>query len=89
MKTTKIVHNGTTRIKVEFPFNQQIASLLRQTPGAKWSILKKTWYIPYSKSAFFHLKKLFPEVEYPETKKDIVKVDKNLNKIHKAPTTEI
>jgi len=89
MKATKIVHNGATRIKVEFPFNQQIASLLRQIPDAKWSASKKAWHIPYTKSAFSDLKKLFPEVEYPETKKDIEKVDENPIEIPQIPTTEI
>jgi len=88
MKATKIVHNGTTRIKVEFPFNQQIASLLRQIPDAKWSASKKAWHIPYTKSAFSDLKKLFPEVEYPETKKDIVKVEENPDEIPQASIKE-
>jgi len=89
MKATKIIHNGTTRIKVEFPFNQQIASLLRQIPDAKWSASKKAWHIPYTKSAFSDLKKLFPEVEYPETKKEIVKVEENPIEIVQVPTKEI
>jgi len=89
MKATKIIHNGTTRIKVEFPFNQQIASLLRQIPDAKWSASKKAWHIPYTKSAFSDLKKLFPEVEYPETKKEIVNVEENPIEIVQVPTKEI
>jgi len=65
MKASKIELSGEKRIKVEFPYNQELASLLKQIPGAKWSHILKAWHIPYSSKAFAHLKKLFPEIEYP------------------------
>ena len=37
MKATKIIHNGTARIKVDFPFNQQIVSILKQIADVRWS----------------------------------------------------
>lgn len=88
MKATKIVHNGATRIKIEFPYNQQITTLLRQIPDVKWSASKRAWHMPYTKNAFSQLKKLFPEVEYPEIKKEVVKVDENPKEIIQSPTIE-
>lgn len=65
MKASKIVHRNENRIKVDFPFNREMASRLRQIPDARWSKTHTAWHIPYSKEAFEQLKSLFPEVEYP------------------------
>ena len=65
MKASKIEIKGENRIKVEFPYNQEIALLLKQVPGARWSTLIKAWHIPYSKTAFDQLKRLFPGIEHP------------------------
>ena len=62
MHATKIVHKNESRIKINFPFNQQIASRLRQIPDARWSKTHKAWHIPDSKEAVKHLCELFPEV---------------------------
>jgi hypothetical protein len=35
MKAEKIEHKGEKRIKIDFPFNQEIASLLKQIIGTK------------------------------------------------------
>ena len=88
MKATKIVHNGATRIKVEFPFNKEIISVLRQIPDAKWSATKKTWHIPYTTSAFSDLKKLFPEIEYPEIKQIPILQNSIDNEFQKENQTE-
>lgn len=66
MKASKIVHNNETRIKVEFPYNQQIALKLKQITDAKWSKTHNAWHIPYTKQAFELLKSLFPDIEYPK-----------------------
>ncbi len=79
MKASRIEISGEKRIKVEFPYNQAIASLLKQISGVKWNQTMKAWHIPYSRIAFEQLKKLFPEIEYP--KKGIyVKVDEPMVK---------
>ena len=65
MRATKIIHRGESRIKVDFPYNQKIAALIKQIPDAKWSKTYGAWHIPYSTAAFNQLKSLFPEVEYP------------------------
>ena len=66
MQANKIVHKGETRIKIDFPYNQKMASILRQIPDARWSKTQKAWHIPYTKPAFNLLKALFPDVEYPQ-----------------------
>ena len=64
MKASKIIHKKEPRIKVDFPFNQEIALKLKQIPDAKWSKTLSAWHIPYTKEAFELLKSLFPEIEY-------------------------
>jgi len=76
MKASKIVHKEEPRIKIDFPFNKEIASKLRQIPDARWSKTHKAWHIPYNKAAFELLKGLFPEIEYPQNVSSI-KTDLN------------
>ncbi len=64
MKASKITHRDTVRIKVDFPFNQQIASILKQIPDCKWSRTHSAWHIPYTKEAFAQLQALFPTIEF-------------------------
>lgn len=66
MKAGKIVHKNETRIKIDFPYNQEMASKIRQIPDARWSKTHSAWHIPYSKAAFELLINLFPEIEYPQ-----------------------
>jgi integrase/recombinase XerD len=67
MKVSKIIHRNEARIRVDFPYNQELLSKLRQIPDAKWSKTMGAWHIPYLKEAFEQLKQLFPEVEYDLT----------------------
>jgi len=48
MKASKITHRNDTRIRVDFPYNQEFLSKLRQIPDTKWSKTMKAWHIPYS-----------------------------------------
>jgi len=66
MKASKTEHRGEERIKVEFPYNQVLASLIKQIAGAKWSKTMNAWHIPYGKKEFNQLKTLFPDIEYPQ-----------------------
>jgi integrase/recombinase XerD len=66
MKASKIVHKNETRIKIDFPFNQEVSFKIKQIPEARWSKTHKAWHIPYTLTAFEQLKILFPEVEYSE-----------------------
>lgn len=66
MKASKIVHKNETRIKIDFPYNQVIATKLRQIPDARWSKTHNAWHIPDTKPASELLINLFPEIEYPQ-----------------------
>ena len=37
MRATKIIHQGESRIKVDFPYNQEITALIKHIEDAKWS----------------------------------------------------
>ena len=63
MKASKIIHRSVARIRVDFPYNQEIVSLLRQIADARWSKTLGAWHIPYTKEAFGQLKALFPDLE--------------------------
>ena len=64
MKASKIVYKEEERIKIDFPFNQEMALKIRQIPDARWSRTYRAWHIPYNKAAFDLLKNIFPEIEY-------------------------
>jgi integrase/recombinase XerD len=61
IKTLRISHHNQDRIKVDFPYNQQIAATIRQIPDAKWSRTHKVWHIPYNQQAIGQLAALFPD----------------------------
>ncbi len=65
MDVTKITFNGESRIRVDFPYNQETIAKIREIEGARWSLNLKAWHIPYRKETFDQLKRLFPEVAYP------------------------
>jgi len=64
MKATKITHRNELRIRIDFPYNRELVSQLKQIPDARWSKTHKAWHIPYTKEAFEQLKAMFPDVEY-------------------------
>ena len=64
MKASKITHHNELRIRIEFPYNSEATSRLKQIPDTRWSRTLRTWHIPYTKEAFEKLKELFPDVEY-------------------------
>lgn len=66
MKASLLLHKDEKRIKIDFPYNNDIASKLRQIHDAKWSKTHRAWHIPYTKTAFDLLKNLFPDIEYPQ-----------------------
>ena len=67
MKASKIIHRNETRIRVDFSYNQELVSKLKQIPDARWSKTMVSWHIPYAKDAYEQLKKLFPDVEYEKS----------------------
>jgi integrase/recombinase XerD len=75
MKAEKTIHNGEKRIKIDFPYNQELSSILKQIPGSKWSRTLSAWHIPYTQAAFNQLKKLFPDIDYPNKKNELVSIE--------------
>jgi len=75
MKASKIFHKGQYRIKVDFPYNLELANLIKQIEGAQWSKSYSAWHIPYTKKAFEKLKELFPDMEYSQKKSKIENTD--------------
>ena len=67
MKASKIVHKDEERIKIDFPFNQEIASKVRQIPDARWSRTLGAWHIPYNEETYGQLIKFFPDIEISNT----------------------
>ena len=70
MKTSKIDYRGEDRLKVEFPYNDAIASQIRQIAGSVWSRSLRAWLIPFTGDALGAFKKKFPEIELPTLKKE-------------------
>lgn len=66
MIVSKIRHRNESRIKVDFPYNRELAIKLKQIADTKWSATLRAWHIPYTKEAFEQLKSLFPEMDYPQ-----------------------
>jgi len=64
MKASKIIHRNEPRIRVDFPYNAEMVSLLRQIADARWSKTMGVWHVPYTSEAFEQLRTLFPDVEY-------------------------
>jgi hypothetical protein len=70
MKTSKTDYRGEDRLKIEFPYNDAIASQIRQIAGSVWSRSLRAWLIPYTGDALGAFKKVFTEIELPTLKKE-------------------
>jgi integrase/recombinase XerD len=66
MNTSKIIHREEKRIKVDFPYNQQIALSIKHINDARWSRTHRAWHIPDTAVAWAKLKSLFPEIVFEE-----------------------
>ena len=42
----EIVHRGEPRLRLDFPYNQEIIQQVKQLPGSAWSQTKKCWHLP-------------------------------------------
>jgi len=81
IRISKIKHKEEERIKVDFPYNGDLAREIKKIEGSKWSATHKAWHIPYTASAYATLKQGFPDLEMAFTKKP----DEN----HIAPGGEV
>ncbi len=66
MKASKLVHNNEERIRVDFPYNQDLVAKLREIPDARWSKTIGAWHIPYSEESYDQLTQLFPDIGGPK-----------------------
>jgi integrase/recombinase XerD len=67
IKASRIIHKGEERLKLDFPYNSQIISLVKQINSAAWSQTLKAWHIPYTLEALNELKMLPTEDEMQTT----------------------
>jgi len=67
MKISKLLYNGENRIRIDFPYDPDIASIIKQILDAKWSKTYSTWHIPYTRDSYKQLKSLFPETANPDS----------------------
>ncbi|WP_040253245.1 site-specific tyrosine recombinase/integron integrase [Psychroserpens mesophilus] len=51
IKLSKRVHRNKQQIIIDFPFDEELISLVKTIPGRRWSQILKHWYVPYSESA--------------------------------------
>jgi integrase/recombinase XerD len=86
LEASKIIHKGETRILVKFPYNLEIASILRQIPSARWSQTHRGWHIAYHYQAFRQLSQLFPDIVIIKNDNDAIaaKSSEETNKQHVA-----
>jgi integrase/recombinase XerD len=62
LNISRTFHRNQNRLKVDFPYNQELSGLLKQINDAKWSKTLKAWHIPDTDESFNQLKSLFPLV---------------------------
>jgi integrase/recombinase XerD len=61
IKTEKIQHKGTERLKIEFGYDKELIERVKQIPGAQWSQSLKAWHIPTTDEAVGKFNQLFPD----------------------------
>ena len=62
MKVFKSKYMGQERIGLQFPYDKERVTLVKQIKDATWDDTLKTWYIPFSIEAYESLIKFFPNV---------------------------
>ncbi len=67
MKASKITHKQENRIRVDFPYQQEVVKSIKQISGSRWSNSLKTWHIPYTKLAFEQLTTMFPDLQFDKS----------------------
>lgn len=59
LKTEKIIHKGTERLKIEFQYSKEQIERVKQIPDARWSKTLKAWHIPTTPEALKKYDELF------------------------------
>lgn len=60
---SKVTHREEPKLRIDFPFNQTIITLIKQISGASWSKTLKTWLLPDTPESIRRLKEKFREDE--------------------------
>jgi len=47
MKASNITHHNELRIRVDFPYNQELVSQLKKIPDTRWSKTFGAWHVPF------------------------------------------
>ena len=63
MNATKISYKGEDRIKLEFPYNTNYNSIIRQIVDSQWSKTLKCWHIPLNTESYHQLLLGFEGIE--------------------------
>ena len=63
LKISKINHRDQDRIMLQFPYDREKATMIKQINGAAWSQTLKAWHIPFTIEAYQNLIILFPEAD--------------------------
>lgn len=82
MKLSSIFHRNENRIKVDFPYNQQLASVLKTLHDARWSKTHRAWHIPIDE--LNELIELFPEIKF-----EVTEITKLQNSIVETTSTNL
>ena len=84
---SKILHREQNRIKVDFPYNNELVVLLRQIDDAKWSRTHRAWHIPYDTASFDKLKLIFPDLSIEVAQAKSVATDSTKNILQNSVST--
>lgn len=59
LKVSDIQYKGQKRIKIDFPFDADLVTKVKQIPGSQWSRTLNAWHIPDTRESIILLEKYF------------------------------
>ncbi len=84
MKLSKIIHKNEVRIKIQFTYNQYIASKIKES-GAIWSKTLQAWHMPCTIEAIQQLARSFPEIQWDTVENTAFPSSKELKGLEYVP----
>lgn len=73
IKITKIIHRGEPKLKLDFAFDYQTISLIKQIDGSTWSRTHKAWLLPDTEDSVRRLEALIRQEDLMFDKDIVVK----------------
>ncbi len=64
MQVSKIIHREENRLKIDFPYNQQIARIIKEVDDVRWSKTHRAWHAPDTADVLGQLKQAFPGIVF-------------------------